>query len=72
MHTDTHPQGESPGSDVATLSLSETARAFRVHPATIRRWIDAGRIPAYQVNKGGAYRISRAAVDALLAEKKAA
>lgn len=72
MHTDTHPQGTTDGPNVATLSLTEAARLLRVHPATVRRWIDGGRLPAYQAFKGGAYRLARVEVELLLTERKAA
>lgn len=73
MLTDAHPQDAPDGPNVATtLSLTEAARLLRVHPATVRRWIDGGRLPAYQAFKGGAYRIARVEVDALLSERKAA
>ena len=72
MLTDTHPQEDPAGPNVATLSLTQAAELLRVHPATVRRWIDGGRLPAYQAVKGGAYRIARSEIDALLAERKAA
>lgn len=72
MLTDAHPQDAADGPNVATLSLTEAARLLRVHPATVRRWIDGGRLPAYQAKKGGAYRIARAELEQLLTERKAA
>ena len=72
MLTDANPQDAPDGPNVATLSLTEAAALLRVHPATVRRWIDGGRLPAYQATKGGAYRIARVELDLLLAERKAA
>ena len=72
MFTDTHPQDAEDGPNVATLSLTEAAALLRVHTATVRRWIEDGRLPAYQAKKGGAYRIARVELDQLLAERKAA
>ncbi len=72
MLTDAHPQDDPGGPNVATLSLTEAAALLRVHTATVRRWIEDGRLPAYQAKKGGAYRIARVELDLLLAERKAA
>ncbi len=72
MFTDTHPQDAEDGPNVATLSLTDAAKLLRVHPATVRRWIDGGRLPAYQAVKGGAYRIARSEVEQLLGARKAA
>jgi len=36
------------------LSVGQVARELSVHPSTIRRWIDGGRLPAYRL---GAKRI---------------
>lgn len=33
------------------LSVAEAAERYRVHPATIRRWIDRGLVPAYRVGE---------------------
>lgn len=72
MLTDATRQDAADGPNVATLSLTEAAAHLRVHPATVRRWIDGGRLPAYQAKKGGAYRIARVELDLLMAERKAA
>lgn len=72
MLTDARPQDAADGPNVATLSLTQAAEFLRVHPATVRRWIDGGRLPAYQAKKGGAYRIARVELELLLAERKAA
>src|SRR5260370_32579230 len=36
------------GSD-AYLSVRQAAKQLSVHPSTIRRWIDQGRLPAYRI-----------------------
>lgn len=40
---------------------AETAALLRIHPATLRRWRDEGRGPAY-VRVGRGYRYWRSAV----------
>lgn len=33
------------------LSVGQVARELSVHPSTIRRWIDRGRLPAYRLGE---------------------
>lgn len=33
------------------LTVSQAAEHFSVHPSTIRRWIDRGRLPAYRLGE---------------------
>ena len=33
------------------LTVREVARLFHIHPNTLRRWSNAGRIKAYQINQ---------------------
>jgi excisionase family DNA binding protein len=42
------------------LTVSQAAKLLSVHPSTIRRWIDQGRLPAYRL---GLKRIGVRAVD---------
>jgi excisionase family DNA binding protein len=42
-----------------TLSTSEVARIFEVHPNTIRRWSREGKIPAERVGARGDRRFRR-------------
>jgi excisionase family DNA binding protein len=42
------------------LTVSQAAKLLSVHPSTIRRWIDQGRLPAYRL---GPKRIGVRAVD---------
>lgn len=71
MLSPARPQGDT-GPDVATLTLTETARLLRVHTATVRRWIEGGRLPAWQASPGGRYRIARSEVEALLRTRELA
>jgi excisionase family DNA binding protein len=34
---------------MALITVSEVAKIYGVNPLTVRRWIDAGRITAYQI-----------------------
>lgn len=54
--TDTHT------TDLELLTTTEAATALRVDPATIRRMIAAGDLPAVRV--GRAYRVERAQLTA--------
>ena len=47
------------------LTVPEVAAQLRVDPVTVRRWISAGRLPAFRVGRGG-YRIKVADVEALI------
>jgi excisionase family DNA binding protein len=53
------------------LTLDEAAAYIGVHPWTLRRWINEGRLRAYRVGKR-LLRIRRSDVDALLTELPAA
>lgn len=44
---------------------AEVAELFNVHPATVIRWADEGKIEAFRT-PGGKRRYPRAAVDAML------
>jgi excisionase family DNA binding protein len=37
--------------DEQYVTVAEAARLLQVHPATIRRWIDAGQLPAHRVGQ---------------------
>lgn len=47
----------------ALLTVPEVAAQLRVDPATVRRWIAIGRLPA--TKPGRDYRVDQNAVDAL-------
>jgi excisionase family DNA binding protein len=49
-----------------TLTLAEAALFLKVHKATVRRWIEEGRLPAWQAKPGGVIRIDAREVRALL------
>jgi excisionase family DNA binding protein len=42
--------GKSPG---AMLTIREVARIFDVHPSTIRRWCEQGKIKTYRTGPRG-------------------
>lgn len=49
----------------ALLTVPEVAAQLRVDPATVRRWITIGRLPA--TKPGRDYRVTQEAVDQLAA-----
>lgn len=52
------------------LTVSEAAERLRVGPATVRRYIDQGRLPSIRLS-ARAYRIDRAAFEAFVASLSA-
>lgn len=48
------------------LTVAEVAAEVRVNPETVRRWVQAGKLPALDI--GGGYRIEREDFDQLLAD----
>lgn len=57
------------------LTIPEVARLFRVHPSTVRKWIQEGTIEGVLLphkGKGSIYRIPWVAVNHLLTENNTA
>ena len=50
------------------LTVREVARLLHVHPNTLRRWSDKGRIVAYRINPRGDRRYRLQDIDSLLAQ----
>jgi len=50
------------------LTIREVARLFHVHPNTLRRWSNNGRIRAYRINTRGDRRFKREEIARFLAE----
>jgi excisionase family DNA binding protein len=50
------------------LTIREVARLFHVHPNTLRRWSNNGRIKAYRINLRGDRRFKREEIAQFLAE----
>ena len=50
------------------LTIREVARLLHVHPNTLRRWSNAGRIKAYHINQRGDRRFKREEIARFLAE----
>ena len=50
------------------LTIREVARLFHVHPNTLRRWSNAGRIKAYHINQRGDRRFKREEIVKFLGE----
>ncbi len=49
------------------LTVREVARLLRVHPNTLRRWSNEGRIRAYRINPRGDRRFKREEIARFLA-----
>ena len=50
------------------LTIREVARLFHIHPNTLRRWSNNGRIRAYRINVRGDRRYNREEIAKFLAE----
>lgn len=50
------------------LTVREVARLLHVHPNTLRRWSNSGRITAYRITARGDRRFKREDVARFLAE----
>jgi|GEM_PF-2393315 len=50
------------------LTIREVARLLHVHPNTLRRWSNDGRIRTYRINRRGDRRFKREEVARFLAE----
>ena len=50
------------------LTVREVARLLHVHPNTLRRWSNAGRIKAYHINQRGDRRFKREEIAKFLDE----
>ena len=59
-----HTQGQPESSQTRWLRLSEAAKQLNVHPTTLRRWADEGKI-AFMVTPGGHRRFAESDVSQL-------
>jgi len=50
------------------LTVREVARLFHIHPNTLRRWSNNGRIKAYRITSRGDRRFKREEIAQFLAE----
>jgi excisionase family DNA binding protein len=50
------------------LTVREVARLFHIHPNTLRRWSNDGRIRAYRITSRGDRRFKREEIVRFLAE----
>ena len=50
------------------LMVREVARLFHIHPNTLRRWSNNGRIKAYRITSRGDRRFKREEIAQFLAE----
>jgi len=60
----TDPAGRIQG----MLTGREVARLLHVHPNTLRRWSDDGKIRAYRINQRGDRRFDREEIGRFLSE----
>jgi excisionase family DNA binding protein len=51
------------------LTIAEAAEMLRLHPNTIRRWADSGKLKAYRLGSRGDRRFRREDVEAILAQQ---
>jgi len=51
------------------LTIREVARLLHVHPNTLRRWSNYGKIKAYRINERGDRRFKREEVARFLSEQ---
>jgi len=56
----------TPTTDSPWLTHAEAAAYLRVHPRTISRWADAGRLTKRQIDGLRSVRFARAELDALV------
>jgi excisionase family DNA binding protein len=50
------------------LTVREVARLFHIHPNTLRRWSNDGRIKAYRITPRGDRRFKREEIRRFMAE----
>lgn len=50
------------------LTVREVARLLHIHPNTVRRWSDEGRIQSYRITARGDRRYKRGDIDRFVAE----
>jgi excisionase family DNA binding protein len=50
------------------LTVREVARLFHIHPNTLRRWSNSGKIKAYRITSRGDRRFKREEIARLLAQ----
>jgi len=50
------------------LTAREAARILHIHPNTLKRWTDRGRIRAYRVSERGDRRYANQDIDRFLAQ----
>ena len=50
------------------LTVKEVARLFHIHPNTLRRWSNNGRMKAYRITRRGDRRFKREEIARFLAE----
>jgi excisionase family DNA binding protein len=53
------------------LTVREVARLLHIHPNTLRRWSNTGRIRAYRISRRGDRRFKREEITNFLAELNA-
>lgn len=67
------PQRKPDSFEVANaLTLGQAAEYLAVHPATLRRWVKAGRLIGYQLGPSGRYLFAISDLDSMVERKAAA
>lgn len=58
-----------PNDNDPLLNVNDIAAAWGVHPRTVRRWIDTGRLPTVRAEGQFRIRVRRSVAESILGER---